>query len=513
MINENPQNATFKNTDSGILQLIGKDLGDYHIVRLLAKGGMGIVYEAEQILLKRKVALKILPKDLINEYISLERFQHEAQSVANLHHPNIVQVYQFAGWQNCYFFAMEFIEGKTLEEILRLKKVSANKEAIPLNWALDIIIQVLKALDYAHGKGVIHRDIKPANIMIDISGRVFLTDFGLAKNQETEKNIEVEGLTLGTPEYMSPEQANGEKLDLRTDIYSMGLILYETLTGDTPYQGDSPVSIIANKIVKENVRRPTELNPDIPPEIERIILKAVAKQRSERFQSAQEMLGALEKFCSEQKISEIVRSTAAKEKAKAIAEIEKEKQKVQAVIMEEKIKASLRISEEKREIKQREIIKLLKISLKAVVFVSMVYLMLFLIYETNLEEDRIKKDVARQIALENKQEIARNMTEESQKSQETDEKQAIPDALKVNQDMPEIKPVAPTPADENKNGVSRKELDWIQTQLQLGKNYEYVERLDLAIESYMKVIKKYPGTQYAEYARQHISSLSQRSKK
>jgi len=513
VINENQQNETFKNTDSGILQLIGKDLGDYHIVRLLAKGGMGIVYEAEQISLKRKVALKILPKDLINEYISLERFQHEAQSVANLHHPNIVQVYQFSGWQNSYFFAMEFIEGKTLEEILRLKKISANKDAIPLNWSLDIIVQVLKALDYAHGKGVIHRDIKPANIMIDISGRVFLTDFGLAKNNDSEKNIEMEGLTLGTPEYMSPEQANGEKLDLRTDIYSLGLVLYEMLTGDTPYQGESPVSIIANRIVKENIRRPTEFNPDIPPEIERIILKSAAKQRSERFQNAQEMLESIEKFSAEQKISEIVRSTAAKEKAKANAEIEKEKQKVQAVIMEEKIKASLRISEEKREIKQREIMKLLKISIKAVVFVSMVYLMLFLIYETNLEEDRIKKDVARQISLENKRQLAQNMTEESKKAQNSGEKTVIPDALQVSQDIPEIKPVQPAIPEDKKNGLSKKELDWIQTQLQLGKNYEYVERFDLAIESYMKVIKKYPGTQYAEYARQHISSLARKTDK
>lgn len=528
MTNESPQQVQddkFQVSDSGILKLIGKDLGDYHIVRLIARGGMGIVYEAEQISLNRRVALKILPNELINEFISLERFKSEAQSIANLHHPNIVQVYQFASWQNAHYFAMEYIEGKTLDEILRIKRNSSDEEAIPLPWAIDIIIQVLKALDYAHSKSVVHRDIKPGNIMLDVSGRVFLTDFGLAKNMDIDK-LETQGLTLGTPEYMSPEQAAGEPVDWRSDIYSMGLVLYEMITGDLPYQGSSPVSIIANRIVKEEVRRPREANPNVPDEVERIIMRAVAKQRSERYQSAREMAAALDKFRAEQKISEIVKNAAAKEKARAQAEIEKEKEKAQAVIMEEKIKASLQFTQEKRQIKQKELIKLLKIAVKASVFVSVVYLMLFLIYETNIEEDRIQKEVARKIVQEKRQETKENVLEELNDPSSPSDPAVqlplgIPEALVVD-DVESAQPVAqPKPQSQPEKTVdseetatkvlSQREIDWVQTQLQLGKNYEFVDRSDLALESYMKIIRKYPDTKYAQQARLQIRRLTGKS--
>ncbi|MEW6535433.1 MAG: protein kinase [Candidatus Auribacterota bacterium] len=498
-------NTPFTTSNSSIMSLLGKDLGDYHIVRLLAKGGMGIVYQAEQISLNRKVALKILPNDLINEFVSLERFKMEAQSVANLNHPNIVQIYQFAEWQNTHFFAMEYIEGKTLEEILHIKNNSNDHASnrIPLDWATDIIIQVMRALDYAHNKAVIHRDIKPANIMLDVSGRVFLTDFGLAKNLNLEK-MEGEGLTVGTPEYMSPEQAAGEVVDWRTDIYSVGLVLYEMLTGDTPYQGNSPVSIIANRIVKEQVRSPREFNPGIPEEIERIILKSVAKNRSERYQSAKEFLSALEKFRSEQEISEIVKTATAKEKARAKAELEKEKEKVQAVIVREKMKADIQLAQNKKELKRKELIKLLKISLKASVFVSIIYLMLFLIYETHVEEDRIKRDIARQLS----QDI--EMTETDPEPGISD----IPDALIVQPEKQQAVVTAVTlsvqpavAAVQESASLSQKDIDWVQTQFQLGKNYEFVQRKDLAIESYMKIIRKYPDSDYAEKARQNIRLL------
>lgn len=511
MTNEIPQNTGlgFQASDTGILRLIGKNLGDYHIVRVLAKGGMGIIYEAEQISLNRKVAIKILPNEIINEFISLERFRMEAQAVANLHHPNIVQVYQFAEWQNTHFFAMEFIEGKTLEEILHIKRNSEElQKSIPLQWALDIIIQVLKALEFAHSKNVVHRDIKPANIMLDVSGRVFLTDFGLAKCLDLDK-LEGEGLTIGTPEYMSPEQAAGEAVDWRTDIYALGLVLYEMLTGDTPYQGKTPMSIIANRIIKQPVRRPTEFNPEIPAEIERIILRSVAQQRSERFQSAQEMLSALEKFRSEQKISEIVRSATAKEKARAKAEIEKEKEKAQAAIIEEKMKSSLILAEEQKHVKRKELLKLMKISVKVGMFLTVVYLMLFLIYETNMEEDRIKKEVARQVSVENMQAKTESQSiETSNKSSDTG--LAIPQTLVVTESKTEKSKVQTTASsqDTTKDGLTQNDIDWIQTQFQLGKNYEFVHRKDLAVESYMKIIRKYPGTSYAQRARKHIRSLA-----
>ncbi len=505
----------FQASESGILKIIGKNLGDYHIVRLIAKGGMGIVYEAEQRSLNRKVALKILPNDLINEFISIERFKSEAQSIANLHHPNIVQVYQFSTWQNAQFFAMEYIEGKTLDEILRIKRQAAEEEGIPLLWALDIMIQVLKALDYAHSKGVVHRDIKPGNIMLDVSGRVFLTDFGLAKTVDVDK-LEADGLTLGTPEYMSPEQAAGEPVDWRSDIYSIGLVLYEMITGEVPYQGNSPVSIIANRIVKEEVRRPREANPDIPEEVDRIIMRASAKQKSERYQSAREMAAALDKFRSEQKISEIVKNAAAKEKARAQAEIEKEKEKAQAVIMEEKIKATLQFTQEKRQIKQKELIKLLKIAVKASIFVSIVYLMMFLIYESNIEEDRIQKEVARKVIEEKRQEAseaALNNLKDAATLPDIPQELIVekePEPVAVPAETLQSKPAQPETGQEPAP-LSRRETDWIQTQLQLGKNYEFVDRADLAIESYMKIIRKYPDSKYAEQARLQIRRLSGQS--
>ncbi len=504
-------NNVFHTSDTGVLKLIGKDLGDYHIIRLIARGGMGVVYEAEQISLNRKVALKLLPNDLVNEFISPERFQHEAQAVANLQHPNIVQVYQFSEWQGTYFFAMEFIEGKTLEELLRIKRNALDEEdKMPLVWSVDIIIQVLKALDYAHNKGVIHRDIKPANIMLDVSGRVFITDFGLAKRIDIEK-MESEQITAGTPEYMSPEQANGEQLDGRSDIYSTGLVMYEMLTGDTPYQGSSPVSIIANRIVKESVRRPSEFNPDIPSEIERIILRSVTTQKTQRYQSAQEMSAALEKYRAESQISEIVKTATNKEKARARAEIEKEKEKAQSVIMEEKIRANLQLSQGKKEIKQVEILRLLKISAKAIVFVSIVYLMLFLIYETNLEEDRIRKEIAHQIVEENQTKKAEDLISEKSPELSDTEETKIPESLVV--ESKSIPDVSTESKNENpqksKDGLTQKDTDWIRTQFQLGKNYEFVDRKDLAVESYMKIIKKYPDSKYAKYARQNIRSISE----
>ncbi len=504
--------GVFHASDTGVLKLIGQDLGDYHIIRLIARGGMGVVYEAEQISLNRKVALKLLPNDLVNEFISPERFQNEAQAVANLQHPNIVQVYQFSEWENTYFFAMEFIEGKTLEELLRIKRNALDEEGkMPLVWSVDIIIQVLKALDYAHNKGIIHRDIKPANVMLDVSGRVFITDFGLAKQINLDK-MEAEQVTAGTPEYMSPEQANGEQLDGRSDVYSTGLVMYEMLTGDTPYQGSSPVSIIANRIVKESVRRPTEFNPEIPSEIERIILRSVATQKSQRYQSAQEMSAALEKYRAESQISEIVKSATNKEKARAKAEIEKEKEKAQSVIMEEKIRANLKLSQGKKEIKQVEILKLLKISVKAIIFVSIVYLMLFLVYETNLEEDRIRKEIAQQIIQENRARKAEQLTADRTADLSNTEEIKIPDSLLVNPEIPSESKVSSKQdagASKYENGLTKKDVDWIQTQFQLGKNYEFVDRKDLAVESYMKIIRKYPDSKYAKYARQNIRSISE----
>lgn len=284
--------------------LIGKQIGEYKITRLIGRGGMAVVYEAYQVSLDRYVALKIIPQSLIEEPEYLERFKREATSAARLSHPNIVSIHGFGQFGNTYYYIMDLAKGKTLENIIEEKKHELLKSArrFDIDYALNIIEQVANALSYAHKEGVIHRDIKPANIMVDEdSGRVLITDFGLAKSTRWDR-ITPRASLFGTPAYMSPEQASGKELDRRTDIYSLGAVLYEMLTGTTPYVGNNALEVI-DKVKTEPITPPRKINPDIPQDVESIILKAMSKDLRLRYQNMDEFLLDIQRFRKGPKIT------------------------------------------------------------------------------------------------------------------------------------------------------------------------------------------------------------------
>lgn len=261
---------------------------------------MAEVYKAYQPALDRYVAIKVLHPFLADDREFAERFGREARNVARLRHNNIVQVYDFAEVPNeespgdkHHFMVMELIDGPTLKDYM----VRPDGQLLPIPEVVNIMRQALEALVYAHAQGMIHRDLKPANLMIDRGGRVVLTDFGIAKIL-SGNTMTLSGGMVGTPAFMSPEHGLGENSDERSDIYSMGVILYQMLTGRLPYDGDTPVAIIL-KHVREPLTPPSVFNPNIPPALEQIVMKAMAKDPEERYQSAAEMLADLNAFAAQ----------------------------------------------------------------------------------------------------------------------------------------------------------------------------------------------------------------------
>ncbi|RJP73366.1 MAG: serine/threonine protein kinase [Candidatus Abyssobacteria bacterium SURF_17] len=275
--------------------MIGRQIGNYRILKELGKGGMGVVYKANQLTLGRMVAMKVLPQHLTSDSTFIKRFENEARAVAKLNHPNIVQIYDIGHEGEIYYYTMEFIEGPPLDEIIY-------KEGfLPLDKALSTVFQVAKALQYAHSQGIIHRDIKPSNVMKDKSGQVKVTDFGLAL-QERVTRLTMEGSIVGTPEYMSPEQAVGQVASARSDIYSLGVVLYELLTGKVPFEGESALMIL-NKIQTSEPEWPRSINPAIPPEVEAVIRKMMAKNPRDRYGSCQELIQDLRRLKAGQPIT------------------------------------------------------------------------------------------------------------------------------------------------------------------------------------------------------------------
>jgi len=259
----------------------------YKIIEVLGRGGMGIVYKAEDTKLKRRVALKFLPPELMLEEEAKERFVLEAQAAAALSHPNICTIHEIDEEEDKSFIAMEYVEGKTLR---------AKIESGPLEEqeALDIAIQIAEGLEEAHKKGIIHRDIKSANIMVTEKGQAKVMDFGLAKVKGGTL-LTREGTTLGTVAYMSPEQARGEEVDHRSDIWSLGVVMYEMLSGQLPFKGDLEASILYS-VVHEEPKPLKAIKPDIPVELQQLIYNALKKKRESRYSSAAEMLKDLKKY-------------------------------------------------------------------------------------------------------------------------------------------------------------------------------------------------------------------------
>ena len=290
--------------EAGIGNLIGKKVSHFRVLEILGGGGMGVVYKAEDLKLGRLVALKFLPEELASDPMTLERFEREARAASALNHPNICTIYGTDEHEGHPFIVMELLEGKSLTELISAS--GGNQRPLPrLEEFLDIAIQVSEGLEAAHAMGIVHRDIKPGNIFVTGRSQAKILDFGLAKKtprkmivegptnpptiSRTDEQLTSPGAAIGTIAYMSPEQARGEDLDSRSDLFSFGAVLYQMATGRPPFTGETS-EVIFHAILRQTPPAPVRFNPKIPTEVERIIGKALEKDREERYQSARDLL-------------------------------------------------------------------------------------------------------------------------------------------------------------------------------------------------------------------------------
>ena len=267
----------------------GQMLGPYRIINQVGRGGMATVYKAYQPSVDRYVAIKVLPSQLAESKEFATRFQQEARIIARLEHPHILPVFDYGESDGVSYFVMRYMDAGTLKE----KMIEGRP--LPLHDIDRLFTQLAEALSYAHSRGIIHRDLKPANVLIDSHGNVFLTDFGIAKLLESASpRLTQTDAIMGTPAYISPEQAQGHPVDQRSDIYSLGIILYEMVTGSVPFTAETPLAVLF-KHISDPLPPPSLVKPDIPPVIEQVLLKALAKEPRDRFATAAEFVAAWER--------------------------------------------------------------------------------------------------------------------------------------------------------------------------------------------------------------------------
>jgi serine/threonine-protein kinase len=271
--------------------LTGKQLGPYQVIEPLGEGGMAGVFKAFQPGVMRNVALKVLPRYYANDPEFVGRFRQEAKILANLQHPHILPVFDYGEADGYTYIAMPFLQNGDLTRLLK-------GQPLPLPQVRRIISQLGDALDYAHQQGLVHRDVKPNNVLLDERGNCLLSDFGITKIIEGTSKFTVTGGIIGTPDYMSPEQGMGRKLDGRSDIYALGIMLYQMVTGRVPYKADTPMAVLF-KHVTDPLPMPRKLNPALPEAVEQVVLKALAKQPEDRFATAGEMVQAIQRAIPE----------------------------------------------------------------------------------------------------------------------------------------------------------------------------------------------------------------------